>query len=788
MFSALDTKLFRDLRQMKGQAAAIAAVVACGVALFIMSLATLSSLQESQRAYYERYRFAHVFASLKRAPQVLEDRLLAIPGVAQVQTRIVRPVNLNVEGMSEPATGRIISIPEFSEPKLNALHLRSGRYIEPWRDNEVLVGEAFAEAHGLEPGDQVSAVLNGRLEVLRVVGIALSPEYIAQIPPGSFLPDDRRYGIFWMGKRAMEAAFDMESAFNDVSISLNRGVAAEPVIERVDALLKRFGGLGAYDREDNVSHRFVSDEISQLKTMGFFIPAIFLGVAAFLLNVVLQRILTLQRDQIAGLKAFGYTNTQIGWHYIKLVLMIVALGFVVGTVMGIYLGKNVTGMYTAFYRFPVFKFQLDPLVILAGLGITTGAAVLGVFGAVRGAIKLPPAEAMRPPAPPVYRATILERLGVDRFFSQQLRMILRELERRWANSFLSAFGISLALSILIVGNFGNDAINYMMQLQFFVSDRSDMQIVFAEPVSGAAIHQVRQLPGVTYAEAFRSVPARLRVGHRRRQVGILGLERDLELFRPIDAEENVIEIPEEGLLLSQKLADILQVDTGDAITLEVLEGERPVLSVFVAGTVNDFSGLSVYVDRHWLSRIMGEGDSISGAYLSVDEEQADILYEQLKYTPAVAGSTIKVAALKSFFETFAENLLRMRAFNIFFACVIAFGVVYNNARIALSERSRELATLRVIGFTRGEITGILIGELGIVTFLALPLGLGLGHLFCYLLSFKMDTEMYRIPFVVDPSTYATAVVVVILAAIASSLVVRKRLHTLDLISVLKTRE
>ncbi len=788
MLSALDKKLFRDLSQMKGQAAAIAAVVACGVALFVMSLATLISMQESQRAYYERYRFAEVFASLKRAPKLLQARLEQIPGVSRVQTRIVRPVNLNVEGMSEPATGRIISIPEFGEPKLNALHLRSGRYVEPWRENEVLVGESFADAHGMKPGDSVKAVLNGRLEVLRIVGIALSPEYIAQMPPGSFLPDDRRYGIFWMGERAMEAAFDMESAFNDVALTLSRGAAVAKAIEGVDALLEPYGGLGAYDREDNMSHRFISDEISQLKTMGFFVPAIFLGVAAFLLNVVLRRLLTLQRDQIAGLKAFGYSDREIAWHYLKLVLMIVAAGFAVGTLLGVFLGRNVTAMYAEFYKFPVFDFHLNPPIIVAGLAITSGAAFLGVYGAVKAAVDLPPAEAMRPAAPPVYRATIIERLGLERLFSQQLRMVLRELERRWVKSLLSAFGISLALSILIVGNFGNDAIDYMMQLQFFVSDRSDMMVVFAEPVSASAIYGVRQLPGVTYAEPFRSVPARLRAGHRRRQAGILGLEANPELFRPIDADENVVPIPREGLLLSEKLAEILQVDAGDPIALEVLEGERPVVDVFVAGTVNDFSGLSAYVDRRWLSRVMGEGESISGAYLAVDEAAQDSLYHQLKFTPAIAGTTIKVAALRSFLDTFAENIQRMRAFNIFFACVIAFGVVYNNARIALSERSRELATLRVVGFTRREITGILIGELAIVTVAAIPAGLALGHFFCYLLSFSMDTEMYRIPFVLSSSTYATAVVVVTIAAIFSAFVVRGRLRRLDLIGVLKTRE
>ncbi len=786
--AALNRKLFRDLMQMKGQSLAICMVMACGVATFVMSLTTLRSLEDSQRGYYERFRFAEVFAQVKRAPASLAEEIAAIPGVAQVQTRIVRDVTLDVPGMAEPAVGRIISLPEYGRPVLNDLHLRAGRYIEPGRTGEVLVNEAFAAAHGFRPGDTVRAILNGRLQELRIVGIALSPEYVLSIQGGSSLPDDRGFGVFWMGYEDLANAFDMDEAFNDVALSLLPGVEEQEVVRRLDRLTDRYGAIGAYGRIDQISHRFLSDEIRSLRGMAMIVPTIFLGVAAFLLNVVMSRLIGTQREQIAALKAFGYSRLEVGLHYMQFVLAISLVGSVIGVGVGLWLAKGLTGLYAQFYRFPAYRFSIQSTILLAGLGTAAGAAVLGTLGAVRRAVVLPAAEAMRPEPPPTYRATLVERLGLQRLMAQPARMVLRHLERRPLKAGLSVLGIAMAVAVLVLGSFLTDALDYMIEFGFFVQQRQDVLISFVEPTSAEALHDVRRLPGVLHAEPLRSVPVRFHAGSRSRRGAITGLASDAQLLRVVDERMQPVRLPPAGLVMSDKLAEVLAVQVGDEVRIQVMEGRRRLETVALAAIVKEYAGTNVYMNIDALRGVLQEGDTLSGALLSVDAPRMNDLYRQLKRTPRVAGVSVKDAAVRSFNETQAQNQRQIQFFNVVFACIIAAGVVYNTARISLSERSRELATLRVIGFTRGEISAILLGELAVLTLLALPVGMALGYGFAALSKLAFDSESFRIPLVVSRHTYGFSALVVILAAMGSGLLVRRRLDHLDLVAVLKSKE
>lgn len=787
--TALDRKLVRDLWAMRGQVLAICLVMASGIATFVMSLCTLESLKRAQSTYYERYRFAQVFAHLKRAPNSLAERIAEIPGVARVQARVVVSVTLDVKGLAEPAVGRLISIPERPKIDLNDLHLRAGRYIEPGRTGEVLVSEGFAQTHGLMPGDDVAAVVNGRMQRLKIVGIALSPEYVYLIREGDLLPDDRRFGVFWMGYTDLAAAFDLRDAFNDVSLALEPHAVEAEVILRLDRLLGPYGGLGAYGRADQPSHKFVANEINELRGMALVVPVIFLSVTAFLLHVVVDRLISTQREQIATLKALGYTRYEVGWHYLKLVLLIVVLGSALGIIVGARLGHSVTDMYTRFFHFPVFRFHLDLSVIVLGLVISAGAGIAGTVGAVWRAVRIAPAVAMQPEPPAAYRPTIVERVGLQRFFSPSARMIVRQLERRPFKATLSVCGIALAVAVLILGNFMVDALDYVMDSQFQFAERQDLSVGFVEPTSGRALFEIAGLPGVSRCEPIRVLPVRLRAGHRSRRLAIMGIDPQGSLFRVMDVKRRPVLVPDEGVVLSAKLGELLDVRAGDRLTIEVLEGSRPVRELAVAGLVDDFAGISAYMDIQAVQRLMREGNVVTGAFLRADSAHRHDLYRALKGTPRVASVTLKMAALRMFQRTVAENLLRMRTFNVLFATVIAFGVVYNNARISLSERSRELATLRVLGFTRAEISLILLGELAILVVVAIPFGLVLGYgLAALVIRLAYDTELFRIPLVVSDWTYAFAATVTLVAALVSALVVRRRLDRLDLVAVLKCKE
>ncbi len=789
MLAALDRKLFRDLWHVRGQALAIAAVIASGVALFVMELSTQASLALTRSDYYSQYRFAEVFARCKRAPTSLRDRIAAIPGVDVVQTRVVSEVTLDVAGLAEPAVGKLVSIPRTRRPALNDVFLRSGRYIEPGERDAVLASEGFVLAHKMHPGDKVAAVINGRRRELTIVGVALSPEFIYTIRDGDFLPDDKRFGVFWMGEDDLASAFDMEGAFNDVTLTVEDNANALEVLARLDKILEPYGGIGAIERKHQVSHWYLENELTQLKNIGIAMPLVFLAVAAFLLNVVLTRLIATQREQIAALKAFGYSNVGVGWHYMKFVLVIVALGAGVGALAGADLGARLTGIYTDFYRFPFLRFTLDPTVVLSAIGITAAASLLGALGAVRSAVNLPPAEAMRPPSPGKYRPMILERMGLQRLFPQTTRMILRQIERRpWKTGF-SVLGIAMGVAVFVVGFFFIDTIDYVMYAQFSRMERQQVTVAFAQPRSSRALHELQSMPGVLRAETFRAVPATFRFENRSRQLAIMGVMDNPDLHRILDTEFRPIKLPAEGLAMSRKLAEVLGLRAGQRVTVEIKEGARPTRELVVSALVDDFLGMSAYMRLDALNSLMREGPTVSGAYLSVDPAQAEALYARLKRTPGVAAVTVKSAALKSFQDTLAQSLLIMVFFNVGFASVIAFGVVYNTARVSLSERGRELASLRVLGLTRAEISFILLGELAIVTLVAIPMGCVIGYFLASgLIKFLADFELIRFPLVISTRTYAWGALVVLISAAVSGLIVRRRLDHLDLVEVLKTRE
>lgn len=789
MVSALSRKLLRDLGLLRGQVLTVALVVASGIASYVTLVATYRSLQRSQVAYYERARFADVFARFERAPESLLAQVALLPGVARAEGRVVEDVLLDLPDLPEPAVGRLVSIPEQGEPALNRLYLREGRLPEPGRAREVLVSEAFATAHGLHPGARVRAVLEGKLALLEVVGVGTSPEYIYAVGPQAFLDDNKRFGVFWMRRRALASAFRMEGAFNDVVVKLEPGARSEEVVAGMDRLLAPHGGPGAQPRAQQPSHRFVVNELAQLRVQATITPLIFLSVAAFLVNVVLGRLVGTQRAQIATLKAVGYSDWAVGGHYLALVLVMLVPGVLLGVAIGMGLGGALTGVYRDLFHFPVIAFVVEPEVLAVSVGISALAALLGTLSTVAQVARLPPAEAMRPESPPVYHRTLSERVGLSGLLSPSARMVVRELERRPLRLLASVLGIALAAATIVLGRFAGDSIDTLMALQFEQMQRDDLTLSFREPVPARALRELEQLPGVRRAEGLRVVPVRLRAGPRTYETQVQGSDAQGSLRRVLDARGRSVPVPGEGLLLGQELARRLGLRLGDTVQVEVLEGERPRLQVRVAGLVEEVVGLSAYMDRRALSRLLGEEPRLSGAALVTDPPQVEALYRRLKELPAVLGVARKSFAKQYFQDQQAQIMLVVTFVLSTFSALLAVGIVYNNARITLAVRARDLASLRVLGFTRREISSVLLSELAVSVLLALPVGLWLGRRSAgWIMDAMADAELFQLPAVIFPDTYAFAALVVLGASLFSALLVRRRLDHLDLIGVLKTRE
>ncbi len=785
---AMDHKLRRDLWRMKGQALAIALVITSGVATFVMLIGTMHSLNQTRDKFYRDYGFAEIFASLKRAPESVRQRISEIPGIALVETRVVADVKLDIQGFSEPVTARLVSLPDHGKPLLNRVYIRKGRPIDPARDNEVLVSEAFAEAHHFSPGDRFGAIINGRWRTLVIAGTALSPEFVLQTRPGAISPDYKRYAVLWMGRTALGTAYNMEGAFNDLVATLSPGTTSPDVLLRIDRILDRYGGLGAYERKDQISNRFLSEEFKQLQRSAEIFPGIFIGVAAFLLNVVVSRTISTQREQIAALKAFGYSNIDIGMHYLKFIMLIVLFGIAGGVGVGMWLGHGLGSIYMEFYRFPYLLYELRAAVALTAVLITVGSALAGTIFAVRKAVRLPPAEAMRPEPPAKYRKTLIERAGLGSLLSQPTRIIFRNIERSPIKSLFSVAGISMACAIMIAGSFSKDAVDFMVDLQFRRSQREDMTVTFVEPTSRRALHELKGLRGIEHAEVYRSVPVRMTYGHKSYRTAIKGLETDSRLQRLLTTRFASIKPPPAGIILTDYLGKILGIREGDVLTIEVLEGERPVKQVPVVGLVRQYIGLMGYMEIGALNRLMREGNAVSGAYLAVDERYRTDIYRTLNEMPRVAGTVVRKDEIRNFYETQAEALLFFTFVASLLAGTIAFGVVYNSARISLAERSHELASLRVLGYTRAEISYIFLGELALLTLAAIPLGFVVGRSICAYIATALESDLFRVPVVIERGTYALAAAVVLVSASLSGFIVRHRLDHLDLIAVLKTRE
>ncbi len=785
---ALDRKLLRDLRLMWSQAITIALVVASGVAGFIATFSAYDALSWSREVYYTEARFADVFAAVKRAPLALERQLAALPGAAHVETSLSEIVQVDIPNVSDPIIGRLIGIDPQRPPQLNRIHLREGRMVTARRDHtlEVLVSEGFAIGRKLKPGDRIRALVNSKREDLQIVGIALSPEYVFAGMGGS--PDLRGFGVFWLDRQALAAAYNMEGAFNQVAVRLAPGASEGQVIAGLDRLLAPYGGTRSYGRDEQMSHRMLSSEIKEQRVMGTVLPSIFLAVAAFLLNVVLSRQIATQREQIAALKALGYDNWAIGLHYVKLVLLIVTLGILLGLAVGGWLGHWFSGLYADVFRFPELRYRVRPLLVLAATGLTLLAALGATWHAISATVSLAPAEAMRPPSPGRIRPSFVETWGLRAWFSPAVRMVLRTMQRRPLRTVLTILGIAASMAIVISGTFWRDTIDLLLHTQFRLVLRGDVIISLVEAAPARITHELARLPHVTAVEGTRSVSVRLVHGPLDWRGSVQGRTPDPQLQRIVDVAHRSFEPPADGLLLTDRLAERLHLKPGDTVRVELLEGRRQVLELPVMGTVQEMMGMGAYIERRSLNRLLQEGDVINSAALLVEPGHEAELLERLKSLPRVAAAFSKSVMLRNIEEITARNVLVFSAILTVFASIIAVGVVYNHARIALAERAWELASLRVLGFTRGEVSSFLLGELALEILLAIPLGLTGGYWLAAGIVQLIKTDEFFFPLIIRPPTYAYAAITVVAAGVASALIVRRRIDTLDLVGVLKTRE
>jgi putative ABC transport system permease protein len=784
----LDRKLLRDLWRLKWQAGAIALLIACGVAVSVMAFSSQQALRNAQARDYAQARFADVFATAKRAPLPVARDLARIDGVVAVDARALKAGLMQLPGLLRPATVRLIALPDDEAGSLNRIVLMQGRMPDPDRTDEAVVLKTFLDAAHLKLGDRASMVIDGRQMSFRIVGSALSAEFAFLPGPASLMPDDAHQAVFWAPRATVEKATGLGGAFSEVSMKLAPGAPAQAVMQAVDKALAPYGGQPSYARADQLSTKFQDDHIRQLGILALVIPPIFLIVAAALVHMVLGRVVETEHEHIGMLKAFGYTDLEASAPYLKLALLIGLVGALAGGLFGGWLGELITGVFTRYVRFTRFEPRFDWTAFLSASAVSSGAAVLGSLLAVRRAVRLSPAEAMQPFAPEAYHKGVLERFRFWRFVGEPSRMIVRSLERFPVRASFTAAGLGVSLSLLIGTQFMFGSIEEIVDQAYYRARHWTDVVGFIEVRDARAVQEAARLPGVIAAEPVRSVSARFRAGGREERAVLNGLEPQAVLERPLDGRDRPVALPGRGIVLSDSLARRLNLRAGDDVDVEVYEDRRPHALLPITATATDYAGFSAYMARSQLNALMGDGDVASGAELLTAQDRRETFYRAVADAPGIVAALSKSDTVDEWRGSIVKTLTVEMWFYLGFAAAIAFGIAYNIARVTLTDRARDLATLRVLGFGQVECAYILLGELLALTIIAIPAGLAGGFGLARLLVAAFSHEEMRLPAIITPEACGISLLAYLGAVLVAAVLVGQRIWSFDLVAVLKTRE
>ncbi|MBP9085626.1 MAG: ABC transporter permease [Kofleriaceae bacterium] len=799
--SPLQQKLLRDIWTMRGQVITIALVLASAIAALTSMVGTYRGLRQAQINYYERTEFPDIFAHASKMPRSLLPRIAALPGVARVHARTTEPALLRLDGQPGSMTAQLIELDGGQAPSLRGLLLHSGRLPVQGRTDEALVLAAFADAHQLPAGTMLHINVGGTQHKLRMVGSVQSPEYIFSMGTGGMMPDDRRFTAIYVPQATMVAMLGSRGTFNDLRLELQPASAAQlgavhlspetlraEVVAQLDLLLTPYGNRGAYQRAKHPSHMFVSQEIDQLKATAVQVPIVFLFVAVFLLNVTLSRVIATQREQIAALRALGYTRGEVGRHYLSFVLLIAVIGGGLGIVLGFALGQMFCDGYASIIRLPGIRWEIEFDLVALGMGTAVGAASLGAWRAVASVMRLAPAEAMRPPSPASYQRRILSRLGVVALLSATGRMAARELERRPLRAAFSVLGLALAMSLIVLGHFSRDTIENLAEVQFRRAMPADVTFSLSRAQPLSALASFRSLPGVVHVEGVLNVPVRVTVGTKQRDLLVQALPATRRLTRVLDRNANDVTVPPTGLLLSKITAARLGLRVGDTLALERRDGIEGTRAVVITALSDQMVGRLAYMDLAAFAETFVQEPRINTVTASVRPDMIRELQQRVATMPGILAATESQVNFDNFEATTGSFTTVMTTVVLMFGIVIAVGVVYNNGRVTLSERSRELATLRVLGFTSDEVAGSLISEMVMHLVLAMPLAYPIGTALANGIMSSVDAEQYQLNAVIDWRTWAMAYLVVAAASAATALGLARRVKKIDPVIALKARD
>jgi putative ABC transport system permease protein len=786
-------KIWRDLMARKGSILALVVIVSIGIGFYVSMAAVYIDLNTSRENYYKKYKLADFMISMKRAPAWAVEDLKNLWNIRSVRGRVSMGVLLDIPGKVEPVSGTAISMPEKRVPVLNDLLLKRGCWFSGTGNREVILNDDFAKANDLRPGSRIKVLLLDKQHDFLVVGTAMSPEFVSLIPEGGgFAPDPERFGVVYLPEKFLQESCDLEGAWNQVigKVHDKSRCTLLNTLDIAEEVLEPYGVTNAIPAEDHISVKFIDDELQGVKTSVTIMPAIFLAVAVLVLNVMITRMVAQQRSVIGTMKALGYFPGAIIRHYLCYGIIIGLLGGIFGIAFGYWMQSALLGVYRDMFALPSIIPHFYPLIFLKAILISIGFSVFGTIQGIRSASHLEPAAAMRPPPPEKGGRVLIERIPfLWKPLPFRCKMIFRAIFRNPFRSSVSIFASMISTALILSALANVDSLHYLMSYEFEKVSHQDITVSLRNPKGLELSSELMRMPSISGTEPQLLIVCDFKNGALKKRSGVTGMIRNNILNTPLDKNGTPVAIPETGLILSKKLAEILYLKTGDHVRLRPLIGRRTEVIASVAGIVDTYLGLSAYADIGYLSRLLGEELSANIVLgKTCNKSEWKNLYSALKKRPAVVGISERTRSLTQMDERFGKVMGTMIFMTVFFAGLIAFGSILNTALVSLSERSREVGTLRVLGYTPAQITWIFSGESHLLNSVGIVLGLIAGIGLSKLVSAAYSTELYRFPSVIYPSRLVISAILMFFFITLAQLIIYRMITRFPWLEVLKVKE
>lgn len=784
----LKRKLWRDIKANYGAYLACAGVLVIGLMLYVSLSVILENLISGRDSYYQQYDFADGFARISKGPAALAREVEDIDGVRRAVGRIVQEAFIYDPSGERTTTLRLVSFNDINQP-VNRFRLEQGRVPVSGR-KEILVSPAFLKANEYRLGDDITLIIKGREAKFKITGTAISPEYIYEIPGGHMLaPDPKAFGVAFVPYRTVAALYDMESQVNDIVFTLDGGTEFSKVKNPVAKILGHYGMTSLIARKDQLSSSMLTQEIAGLKGSASTTPIIFLMVAAAILYIMLRRMIEQQRGQIGVLKAFGFSDREIIFHYLSYSVLISGIGGFLGGMAGSGLSFSLAKLYQQFYNIPNLSGRFSPGYLAAATLLSVIFGVIAGYQGSKRVTKLSPAEAMRPAAPLTGRKTLVERFEVFwNILNTRARMAVRNVFRSRQRTAITILGVACAFSMMVAARGMFDSSYFLISYQYDKVERYDLKVVLRQYVDKVqGVSTAKHMDGVDEAEPLLEVPVTITHRWLKKDTVITGLPKNASLYRLLTSKGETVQPPRDGLVMSAQLAKTLNVKPGDMVTVKPLVGDVEKEQVIVKKVIPQYVGVGTYMDIDSLSVLLKSSPLASSMLVKVDSEKLPLVRKQLQEGKNVLTIQDKTK-IKAQFEQLMESSQASQYVLLFFSFVLGFAIVYNVNLISLSERERELATLMVIGMTEREVGRILLTEQAMLGLSAMVLGVPLGYSMLYGIANASATELYSMPLIVLPESFLVAAAGTVMFILAAQWKVQGRVRNLSMLDVLKQQE